>query len=429
MMRPAIRRSALCAALCLCAATAFAQDAESVLSGDYMTEHFHVRYRPGSRAGASAERTGAAAERDLARICAQLEVKNDAKYSLFLFDDIPELSRVTKTSGNGGFSGGDASYVPFDDDQTRAHELVHIVAKAKLGKTGEEPRSMFFAEGIANALLEYVHGVHVHAVAKYYRKAGKLPRLTEMLGAPDFYAWLGQHPGLNAYDVAASWMRFLVDAHGIAKVKQYYGGKSAKAAFGADLETLEKAWLAALDKYELRPEVEALLKIRNGEGDTGVTAAMFAAKDGWTPIAPDGSSRTWTAKDGALTGFCDSDRWSVYEFIHDLAGDCIVTARVRMSGPGGVQLRLGVGNQAMLLPAGTYVYQDERGVAMTGDVKLPAVGKPFDVALVRRAGIFEVWVDGKKAVSTSASPGDARVGVGVVGGPATFESVRVRPLP
>lgn len=427
-MRQVVRRSLLCTALVLGTATASAQDAETECSGVWKTEHFTVRYRPGSRAGASAERSGAMAERDLARICALLEVKNDAKYSLFLFDDVPELSRVTKTTGNGGFSAGDASYVPYDDDQTRAHELVHIVAKAKLPKTGEEPRSLFFAEGIANALLEYVHGVHVHAVAKYYRTAGKLPRLTEMLGAPDFYAWLGQHPGFDAYDVAASWMRFLLDAHGVAKVKQYYGGKSAKAAFGSDLETLEKAWLAALDKYELRPEVEALLKIRNGEGGTGVTAATFAEKDGWTPIAPDGASRTWTAKDGALTGFCDSNRWSVYEFVHDLAGDCIVTARVRMSGPGGVQLRLGVGNQAMLLPAGTYVYQDEKGVAMSADAKLPAVGTPFDLAVVRRAGILEVWVDGKRAVSAPASPGDARVGVGVVGGPATFEAVRVRPL-
>lgn len=428
MTRAKILRSLFCAGLAFSAAAASAQDAAAVLSGEHATEHFRVRYRPGSRSGASVERTGAVAERDLARICSFLEVKNDVKYSLFLFDDVPELSAVTRTAGNGGFSAGDASYVPFDDDQTRAHELVHIVAKAKLPKTGEEPRSLFFAEGLANALLEYVHGVHVHAVAKYYKQSGKLPRLTEMLGAPDFYAWLGKHPGFNAYDVAASWMRFLVDAHGVAKVKQYYGGKSAKAAFGSELETLEKAWLAALDKYVLRPEVEALLKLRSGEGESGVTAETFTAKDGWTDVIPVGTSRSWTSKDDVLTGTCDSDRWSVWEFTHDLVKDCAVTARVRLSGAGGVQMRLGAGNQAMVLPSGTFIYQDEKGVAMTADVKLPEVGKPFDLSIARRKGIFEVWVDGKKALAAPASPGDARVGVGVVGGPATFELVRVRPL-
>ncbi len=334
MTRAKILRSLFCAGLAFSAATARAQDAAAVLSGEHATEHFRVRYRPGSRSGASVERTGAVAERDLAGICSFLEVKNDVKYSLFLFDDVPELSAVTRTAGNGGFSAGDASYVPFDDDQTRAHELVHIVAKAKLPKTGEEPRSLFFAEGLANALLEYVHGVHVHGVAKYYKQSGKLPRLTEMLGAPDFYAWLGKHPGFNAYDVAASWMRFLVDAHGVAKVKQYYGGKSAKAAFGSELETLEKAWLAALDKYVLRPEVEALLKLRSGEGESGVTAETFTAKDGWTDVIPVGTSRSWTSKDDVLTGTCDSDRWSVWEFTHDLVKDCAVTARVRLSGAG-----------------------------------------------------------------------------------------------
>lgn len=428
MSHPAIRRSALCAALVLCAAAASAQDTAAVLSGEYATEHFRVRYRPGSRAGASVERTGAAAERDLERICAALDVKNDAKYSLFVFDDVPELSAVTRTAGNGGFSAGDASYVPYDDDQTRAHELVHVVAKAKLPKTGEEPRSLFFAEGLANAVLEHVHGVHVHAVAKWYAQKGKLPRMTEMLGAPDFYAWVAKHPGFNAYDVAASWMRFLLDAHGIAKVKLYYGGKPAKAAFGADVEALEKAWLAALGRYVLRPEVEALLALRAGEGVSGVTAETFAAKSGWSDLVPAGTSRTWTVKDDVLTGFCDSDRWSVWEFTHDLVKDCAVTARVKLSGAGGVQMRLGTGNQAMVLPSGTFVYQDEKGVAMSADVKLPEAGRQFDLSVARRNGIFEVWVDGKKALACAAVAGDARVGVGVVGGPATFELVRVRPL-
>jgi hypothetical protein len=398
-------------------------DTEKELSGSYRTDHFEIRYRPGSRAGASVERTGAMAERDLDRICSLLEVKNDAKYVLFLFDDVPEIWRVTKTSGNAGFSANDASYLPYDDDQTRFHEMVHIVGHAKVG----DPKTMFLAEGIANALLEYVHGVHVHAVAKYYRKAGKLLPVAEMLGATDFYAWMSQHAGLNAYDIAGSWFRFLLDAHGIAKVKRWYLGEPAKKVFGADEVALEKAWLAALDKFELRPEVEALLAARDGRGASGVTAETLAAKDGWFAVKPSGSARAWTVRNGEVTGHGDGPRWTVFELEHDLLRDCVVKASVRMDGPGGVQLRLGIGNQAMLLPQGTFVYRDETSHAFSGDVKLPASGR-FELAVVRKQGVFEVWVDGKRALSTTAAPGEARIGLGVVGGPVTFESVRVRPL-
>ena len=404
-------------------ATALAGDADKTLTGVYKTEHLDVRYRPGSRAAASVERTGAVAERDLARICTQLEVKNDTRYTLYVFDDLPELAAVTKTTGTGGFSTNDGSYIPYDNDQTRTHEMTHLVTHTKIGDT----KSLFFNEGIANALLEFVHGVPVHAVAKYYKKAGKLPPLAEMTGAADFYAWLRAHPGLNAYDIAASWMKFLIDTHGIAKVKQYYTGKPAKTVFGADDAALEKSWLAALDKFELRPEVEALLTIRDGKGETGVTAATLDAKDGWFTVKATGSARTWSIRNGEIVGSGDGARWTILELDHDLLGDCIVKATVKLDGPGGVQLRLGVGNQAMLLPSGTFLYRDESSVAYSGDVKLPTSGS-FEFAVVRKSGVLEVWVDGKRALATEAAPGPARVGLGVVGGPATFESVRVRNL-
>jgi hypothetical protein len=398
-------------------------DSDKVLTGSLKTEHLDIRFRPGSRAGASAERTGAVAERDLARICEQLQVKNDGRYSLFLFDDIPEIWAVTKVTGNAGYSSGDTSYIPFENDQTRFHEMVHIVAFAKVGAG----KTMFLAEGLANALLEFVHGVPVHAVAKYYRKAGALPPLAEMTGAADSYAWMRAHPALNAYDVAASWMKFLIDTHGIAKVKQYYVGKPAKTVFGADEAALEKAWLAALDKFELRPEVEALLKVRDGKGETGVTPETFAAKDGWEPLVPGGTSRAWTIKDGVVTGASDSWRWSVCEYEPaKLARDCAVVAKVRFAGAGGVQLRIGAGNQAMLLPNGLFVFDDERCVASMPEVKLPEGGGAFEFALVRRRGVLEVWLDGTKVLSTEARTGEARAGIGLVAGTATFESVKLR---
>src|SRR5204862_5018864 len=124
------------------------------------------------------------------------------------------------------------------------------------------PRSLWFAEGLANAVLEFVSGVHVHAVAAHYARAGRLPSIAEMTGPADFYGWMRAHPGFDVYDVAASWMRFLLDAHGTAKVKRYYTGTPAKTALGIDVPAAEKAWRAMLAAYDLRPEVETLLRVR-----------------------------------------------------------------------------------------------------------------------------------------------------------------------
>src|SRR5439155_2633952 len=127
-----------------------------------------------------------AAERDLDRIATALETTPKGPFVLWIYDDLWELQKATGTQGSGGFSGGNASHVPFDNDQTRLHELVHVVAY-EWPKSGTEARSLFLAEGLANAVLEFVHGVHVHAVAAPYKTAGRLPALSQRADAPDFY--------------------------------------------------------------------------------------------------------------------------------------------------------------------------------------------------------------------------------------------------
>ncbi len=188
----------LCVAVCGVTASP-----EKTHTGSITTKHFDVLYRPNSRAGASAERTAAMAERELENICTALKIDNDGRYKLYLYDGVGELLAITKTQGNSGFSSDDAMHIPFDNDQTRFHEMVHVVAH-RMPKTGKEPRNMFFVEGLANALLEYVHGNNVHAIAKFAKKNKRLPKLNEMTSQPDFYQWMRGRPKLNAYDVAAS---------------------------------------------------------------------------------------------------------------------------------------------------------------------------------------------------------------------------------
>lgn len=251
------------------------QKIEQTLTASEHTAHLDVFYRPDSVAAMHGKRIAVAAEGELARICAQLEVANDVRYTLFLFDDGKDLAEKTGVSDTGGFSTYRTSCLIYGDGPARIHEMVHLVAAAKIpGKA----RNMFPVEGLANALLDAVPNWDVHAIAKHYRATGRLPRLTEMTEATDFYAWLGKQGNLNVYDIAGSWMRFLLDTQGVAKTKRFYGGETAEKAFDASLEILEKSWHAALEAYEPPPEIAFRVAVSDGrspERQTGVEGQPF----------------------------------------------------------------------------------------------------------------------------------------------------------
>ncbi|HEX5052956.1 MAG TPA: hypothetical protein VFZ65_14365, partial [Planctomycetota bacterium] len=241
-----------CRALAVCAITTLLPAQQSQLPIAERTEHFAIHCRPGSRAEASVDRTASLVEADLAHILQELGLKEfPHTIDLFLYDDEHDLQQSTGVAAS-GYSVPLASHVPHDNDQTRVHELVHVVAE-KFTEHGPEPRNLFFAEGLANAVLRFVTGVHVDAVAAFHRRRGDLPSLAEVQGAPDFYKWLQQHPHVDGYDVAGSWLRFLLDAYGAEAVRRYYRGVPAREAFGKPLDELEAAWHARLDAVVLRP--------------------------------------------------------------------------------------------------------------------------------------------------------------------------------
>ena len=428
-------RNAVVAALLVVAVAAAAALAgpEATHTGVVKSARLEVRYRPGSRSGAYAERVAAAAERDLDRIAVALDTKPKGPFVLYLYDDLDDLVASTGVTGMGGFSAGNASHLPYDNDQTRLHEMVHIVAY-EWPKSGDEPRNLFFAEGLANAVLEYVHGVHVHAVAAWYARRDRLPALSEMCACPDFYAWQREHPAFNAYDVAASWMRFLIDKQGIAKVKRYYTGTPAGKAFGVEGPALEKAWREMLAKFPLRPEVETLLSERAGEGAgfAGLPPDIAGKPSDWAslmaadlkPVGP----ATWERKGEAIVGSNSGDAWGALEFGTERYEDCVVRARIKTPVPCPIQVRLGPDNQVMVVN-GVFLYRGEQAVRSSMQAKMDASRRETDLVVARRGITIDVWVDGAKVLSAPAAAGPNPVGVGLHRGSATFEDVRVRRLP
>src|SRR5687767_7550213 len=73
-------------------------------TGIVKTKRFEVRYRPGSRAAADADRQAVAAERDLDRIAAALETTPKGPFTLWIYDDVDELHLATGAEGCAGFS-------------------------------------------------------------------------------------------------------------------------------------------------------------------------------------------------------------------------------------------------------------------------------------------------------------------------------------
>jgi hypothetical protein len=423
-------------AVLVLSAAAMGQDYGTVLTGVEKTAHFEIRFRRGSHAEASVDRVSALVEGELQLILRELGLDRFRHtIKLWLYDDVAELQRITGVP-SGGHSTTLESHVPHDNDQTRLHELVHVVAEM-LTEKGDEPRNLFFAEGLANAVLRFVSGVPVHAVAAFHMQRGELPSLADMHALPDFYAWQGAHPGINGYDVAGSYLRWLLDTHGAAKVRRYYKGVAAKVAFGADLAALDKGWRAHLATIRLRPGLLALLEERSVRGSNPHHAARAKVADAilgpaseWKELpAAERKGEPCSVEAGALllSGAKSQGDWCVARVGPEGVGDAMVRAVAEpLAGCYGVQIQVGNQCQGMVLRGqGAFVYSADRGVGHKPGVPL---GDKVEIVLRRQGGKASVWIDGVLVAEgpVDGTPGD--IGVGCVGGKARFRGVAWRRL-
>lgn len=419
-----------------------------VLSEVVATEHFRVRYRPGSRAGAGADRVLALLEPEYARILDTLEIRKSVDESqpfhLFLYDSVGEIALITGVEGSGGFSTARESHVPFDNDQTRMHELVHVVVAA-MPAAGSEQRNMFLVEGVANAVLEFVHGVHVHAVAAFELERGSLPDLELLMGQDDYYRYLEEHPDFNGYDVGGSFMLFLLDRFDRRRVMRFYHGMPIQQTLGLSLKQVQRRWHEMLAKVEIRPELRTLLRERRGEeveftnyevrkkDRKALPAELLGEVGDWVGLQAGleqaAGPGTWALDQEVARGENpDGANWSILKVEGRTARNCILRASIRPT-PAcwGVQLRLGEECQAMVLGQGTFLYhRDREAAAFSGEHSLG--GDEIELALFIRDGEVEVWVDGERVLAERLAVGSGVPGLGLVGGSAEFRRLSIREL-
>ena len=407
------------------------------------SERFDIHVRPGSRAAASVEAWAARADRFFARIETQLAFTPPKRMRLYLYDSVSELQAITGTKA-AGFAVPEQAHVPFDNPQTAYHELVHLFAH-QLPKSGAETRDLFFVEGLANALLTYVHGVHVHAVARYYLDTKRLPALKAISQEPGLVGWSKQHPKLRSYDIAGSFLRFLLDTYDVDAVKRFYTGTPAAKAFGVDLPVLEAAWHTALRGYRLQAEVVTLLRREEGETvafthweadpEKRLPPEIRGEPTDWTTLTqaalhPD-ERKLWSRREGVVTGAEPGGKdWRACEFGNTKHVDCAVMARLSIPEfcPA-IQIRLGDGCQAMFVTNGTFLYRGNTGIKGNGAFANPGRGE-VHLTLVRQGHDVRVFVNGTLALHVpNADATPARPGVGFLGGTVECRELKLRKLP
>jgi hypothetical protein len=151
---------------------------------------------------------------------------------------------------------------------TLRHELVHAVAGAAAGGLFRVPaRALLFVstglvEGIAVALETPRSRWTVHEWSRAARAQRLLPDVRRIVGPAGFWS----EPPARAYTAAGSFLRFVLERHGAAAVREAYHTGDLARATGEPLDALAAEWERFLDGLTLPAGLEAVARERLSRG-------------------------------------------------------------------------------------------------------------------------------------------------------------------
>jgi hypothetical protein len=132
--------------------------------------------------------------------------------------------------------------------ETLKHEIVHVVA-SEFGTTPFKVADKInpaMIEGLAMAVEDDYDGFSVHHMAKLAYTTGYKVSMQNLFTGLNFM----NHYSSIAYIYSGSFIKYLMDNYGVAKVKQLYGDINFSKIFGKSFDQLENEYIGYLNNVE-----------------------------------------------------------------------------------------------------------------------------------------------------------------------------------
>jgi tetratricopeptide (TPR) repeat protein len=235
-----------------------AGDLGRALGGERTTEHFVLFYSPSGPFAKEIDRVAADHELRYAELRELFGVAPSGKVHAYLFDSAAQkqaLMGAARTSVAKPWRR--EIYLQYEPwpHPVLMHELAHVFAGAfgdpllHVSRQGAH-LNLGLVEGVAVAASVGGGGLTPHQLVKAMRRFRLEPPLDEVMSLR-FLGWSGS----QAYAVAGSFCRFLVETRGAAPLERVYqaGGsdESYRAAYGAPRAALEAEWSRFIDGVQL----------------------------------------------------------------------------------------------------------------------------------------------------------------------------------
>lgn len=138
-----------------------------------------------------------------------------------------------------------------------AHELAHVFSAPygtgplSLSTRGGLLPNMGLVEGLAEATTVRRSALSLHEWSAAMRKLGIAADVRVLVGPTGFYGTAG----VQAYTLAGSFCRFLIDTYGMDHFLDAYGDGDFQRAYGRDLDSLVSEWESFVDAIEVQDDV------------------------------------------------------------------------------------------------------------------------------------------------------------------------------
>ena len=151
-----------------------------------------------------------------------------------------------------------------EGDSILTHELAHLFTAPFADHWLDLPirygvfLDLGLLEGIAAAAEWPISELDLHETAAALRRIDKAPDLNKVLSGAGFWA----QPSGKAYRMTGSFMRWLIEQHGIDPLKKMYSGGDYQKVYGQSIGDLISAWEEFIDELELSDEQLVLARAR-----------------------------------------------------------------------------------------------------------------------------------------------------------------------